>query len=61
MPCAIWSQGPHTWSVYDQRQRTAPTPTEIRMQAYHAISTRITSLYWFIVLASSLYARGVTL
>lgn len=48
MPCAIWSQGPHhNWSVYDHRTRTSPTPTEIRMQAYHAISTRITSLYWF--------------
>jgi len=61
MPCAIWSQGPHTWSVYDQRQRTAPTPTEIRMQAYHAISTRITSLYWFSLSLKSLCAWRDTL
>jgi len=48
MPCAIWSQGPHTgWDVHDGRERTSPTSDEIRMQAYHAISTRITSLYWF--------------
>ncbi|GMW00755.1 MAG: hypothetical protein AMXMBFR84_18920 [Candidatus Hydrogenedentota bacterium] len=47
MPCAIWSQGPHEWDVYGGRKRTTPTPDEIRMQAYHALSTRITSLYWF--------------
>lgn len=48
MPCAIWSQGPHEgWGRYGGRTRTSPTPDEIRMQAYHAISTRITSLYWF--------------
>lgn len=48
MPCAIWSQGPSDgWSRYGGRKRTSPTPDEIRMQAYHAVSTRITSLYWF--------------
>ncbi len=48
MPCAYWSQGPHDgWDVYDRRKRTSPTPDEIRLQAYHALSTRITSLYWF--------------
>ena len=48
MPCAYWSQGPHSgWEVYGGRKRTSPTPEEIRLQAYHAISTRITSLYWF--------------
>lgn len=48
MPCAIWSQGPHEgWGRYGGRKRTSPTPDEIRMQAYHALSTRITSLYWF--------------
>ncbi len=48
MPCAIWSQGPHEgWERYGGRKRTSPTPDEIRVQAYHAISTRITSLYWF--------------
>lgn len=48
MPCAIWSQGPHSgWEVYGRRERTSPTPDEIRLQAYHAVSTRITSLYWF--------------
>ncbi|MCX5772480.1 MAG: hypothetical protein NTZ09_19700 [Candidatus Hydrogenedentes bacterium] len=48
MPCAIWSQGPHEeWEVYGGRKRVSPTPDEIHLQAYHAISTRITSLYWF--------------
>ena len=48
MPCAIWSQGPHEgWDMYGGRKRTSPTPDEIRLQAYHAASTRITSLYWF--------------
>lgn len=48
MPCAIWSQGPHEgWARYGGRKRTSPTPDEIRLQAYHAVSTRITSLYWF--------------
>ena len=48
MPCAIWSQGPSSgWDEYGGRKRTSPTPDEIRLQAYHAISTRITSLYWF--------------
>ena len=48
MPCAIWSQGPHAgWGRYGGRSRTSPTPDEIRSQAYHALSTRITSLYWF--------------
>jgi len=47
-PCAIWSQGPHEgWDRYGGRKRTSPTPDEIRLQAYHALSTRITSLYWF--------------
>lgn len=47
-PCAIWSQGPHEgWDRYGGRRRTSPTPDEIRLQAYHALSTRITSLYWF--------------
>lgn len=47
-PCAYWSQGPHQgWGVYGGRRRTSPTPDEIRLQAYHALSTRITSLYWF--------------
>ncbi|MHC4166136.1 MAG: hypothetical protein ACYSWQ_04200, partial [Planctomycetota bacterium] len=27
--------------------RTSPTPDELRSQAYHALSSRITSLYWF--------------
>lgn len=48
MPCAIWSQGPCSgWGVYGGRKRTTPTPDELRMQAYHALATRITSLYWF--------------
>ncbi len=48
MPCAIWSQGPHEgWGRYGGRKRTSPTPDEIRLQAYHAVSTHITSIYWF--------------
>lgn len=47
-PIAYWSQGPHEgWEVYDGRERTSPTPSELRVQAYHALSTGITSLYWF--------------
>jgi hypothetical protein len=45
---AYWSQGPHhDWGVYGGRARTTPTPDELRLQAYHALATRITSLYWF--------------
>jgi hypothetical protein len=47
-PIAYWSQGAHSgWSSYGGRQRTSPTPDELRLQAYHALSSRITSLYWF--------------
>jgi hypothetical protein len=47
-PIAVWSQGPHAgWDVYDGRPRTSPTPDELRLQAYHALAARITSLYWF--------------
>ncbi|MFZ4507020.1 MAG: hypothetical protein ACOYON_04900, partial [Fimbriimonas sp.] len=45
---AVWSQGPHDdWGRIAGRQRTAPTPSELRSQAYHALATRVTSLYWF--------------
>jgi hypothetical protein len=49
MPCAYWSQGPHyDWdNRFDGRKRRSPTPDELREQALHALSTRITSLYWF--------------
>ncbi|MCY2954683.1 MAG: hypothetical protein NTU53_22355 [Planctomycetota bacterium] len=49
MPCAYWSQGPHEgWGGrFDGRSRRSPTPDELRAQAVHALSTRITSLYWF--------------
>lgn len=48
MPCAYWSQAPHEgWRIFDGRLRASPTPAEIRSQAWHAVSTRITSLYWF--------------
>lgn len=48
MPCAYWSQGPHhDWGGFDGRRRRSPTPDELRAQALHALSTRITSLYWF--------------
>jgi hypothetical protein len=47
-PIACWSQGPHAgWDALGGRKRTSPTPDEIRMQAYHALSSRVTSLYWF--------------
>ncbi len=49
MPCGYWSQGPHDgWGGgWDGRTRRSPTPDELRAQALHALSTRITSLYWF--------------
>ncbi|MFN9417156.1 MAG: hypothetical protein ACK56W_15710 [Pirellula sp.] len=51
MPVAYWSQGPHDgWGSgfgLSARQRRSPTPDELRAQAMHALSTRITSLYWF--------------
>lgn len=51
MPCAYWSQGPHDgWGGgfrIGGRARRGPTPDELRAQALHALSTRITSLYWF--------------
>jgi hypothetical protein len=47
-PIAAWTQGPHhDCEVYDGRTRTSPTPEELRLQAYHALASRITSLYWF--------------
>jgi hypothetical protein len=47
-PTAYWSQAASAgWDVYDGRARTSPTPDELRLQAYHALATRITSLYWF--------------
>jgi hypothetical protein len=46
-PTAYWSQGPHhNWEGYG-RKRGSPTPDELRLQAYHALASRITSLYWF--------------
>lgn len=48
VPIAYWSQGAHSgWDRYGGRERTSPTPDELRLQAYHALSSRITSLYWF--------------
>jgi len=50
-PCAYWSQGPHDgWGgglFGGGRSRRSPTPDELRAQAMHALSSRITSLYWF--------------
>ncbi len=47
-PTAYWSQGAREgWEVYGGRKRTSPTPDELRLQAYHALASRITSLYWF--------------
>lgn len=51
MSVAYWSQGPHDgWGGgfrLGGRKRRSPTPDELRAQAVHALSTRITSLYWF--------------
>jgi hypothetical protein len=47
-PIAAWTQGPHSgWGGRDGRKRGSPTPLEIRLQAYHVLSSRVTSLYWF--------------
>jgi len=47
-PIAYWSQGAHyDWDRYGGRRRTSPTPDELRAQAYHALASRITSIYWF--------------
>ncbi len=58
MPVAYWSQGPHDgWGggfSLSARKRRSPTPDELRAQAMHALSTRITSLYWFNLSAKSL-------
>ncbi len=60
MPCAYWSQGPHDgWKggwFGSGRVRRSPTPDELRAQAMHALSTRITSLYWFNLSLKSLLA-----
>jgi hypothetical protein len=53
-PIAYWSQGAGGWDSYDGRQRTSPTPEELRLQAYHALAARITSLYWFNLSLNSL-------
>lgn len=48
MSIAYWSQGPHEgWEVYGGRRLTSPTSSELRLQAYHALASGITSLYWF--------------
>lgn len=47
-PIAAWAQGPHHgWGPAGGRTRSSPTPDELRLQAWHALSARITSLYWF--------------
>jgi hypothetical protein len=60
MPVAHWSQGPHDgWGGgfgWNTRKRRSPTPDELRAQAMHALSTRITSLYWFNLSLKSLLA-----
>lgn len=56
-PIAYWSQGAHhDWNGYGGRKRGSPTPDELRLQAYHALSSRITSLYWFNLSLRSLVA-----
>lgn len=54
---AYWSQGAHDgWQSYGARQRTSPTPQELRAQAYHALAARVTSLYWFNLSLKSILA-----
>lgn len=56
-PVAYWSQGAHhDWNGYGGRKRGSPTPDELRLQAYHALASRITSLYWFNLSVKSLVA-----
>ena len=56
-PIAYWSQGAHhDWNGYGGRKRGSPTPDELRLQAYHALASRITSLYWFNLSTRSLVA-----
>ncbi|MFM7055670.1 MAG: hypothetical protein ACKO2P_01980 [Planctomycetota bacterium] len=45
---AYWSQGAHDgWGGFLSPRRGSPTPDELRAQAWHALASRITSLYWF--------------
>ena len=47
-PIAYWSQGAHDgWGGLFSSRRRSPTPDELRAQAWHGLSNRITSLYWF--------------
>ncbi len=47
MSIACWAQGPYYgWEVLDGRKRTAPTADELRVLAYHALSSHVMSLYW---------------
>jgi len=56
-PIACWSQGAHhDWNGYGGRKRGSPTPDELRLQAYYALASRITSLYWFNLSLRSLVA-----
>jgi len=56
-PIAYWSQGAHHgWGRTGGRVRSSPTPDELRQQAYHALASRITSLYWFNLSLRSLVA-----
>lgn len=56
-PIACWSQGAHhDWNGYGGRNRGSPTPDELRLQSYHALANRITSLYWFNLSVRSLVA-----
>lgn len=62
MPTAYWSQGPHEgWGPMWGRRRASPTANELRLQAYHALSSRITSLYWFNLTLGSLVQYRDTL
>ena len=56
-PVAYLSQGAHHgWRGYGGRERSSPAPDELRLQAYHGLSSRITSLYWFNLSLRSLLA-----
>jgi hypothetical protein len=46
-PIAGWAQAAHDgFSSLDGRLRCAPTPDEMRVQAYELLANRVTSLHW---------------
>ena len=55
LSCAAWIQGPFDgWLGTGERNRLAPTPDELRSLAWHALSSRVSSIHWFNLNISSL-------